>query len=82
MHSGLRDLVAGSAANHTDRIMHMHSGAIHDAMVLSRHIPSAMLFVPSIGGRSHVALENTSEQHLRMGAEVYADAAFAMLGCR
>lgn len=80
MDAGLCALLAHSAASFTDRIIHMHSGAIHDAMVLARHVPSAMLFVPSIGGRSHVSLENTSEHHLRMGAQVFANAAFTMTG--
>jgi N-carbamoyl-L-amino-acid hydrolase len=46
------------------------SGAGHDAMVLSRHIPSAMLFVPSIGGRSHHVAENTSDADIVRGAQV------------
>lgn len=79
MDTGLCALLASSSAGYTGKIMHMHSGAIHDAMVLARHVPSAMLFVPSIGGRSHVALENTSEHHLRLGAEVFANAAFNMI---
>jgi N-carbamoyl-L-amino-acid hydrolase len=44
------------------------SGAGHDAAVLARHVPTAMLFVPSIGGVSHSPLENTSDEHLVLGA--------------
>jgi N-carbamoyl-L-amino-acid hydrolase len=43
------------------------SGAGHDAMCLSRIAPTAMLFVPSIGGRSHVAEEETSPEDLETG---------------
>jgi N-carbamoyl-L-amino-acid hydrolase len=35
------------------------SGAFHDAMYLAGHCPSAMLFVPSIGGISHNPVEAT-----------------------
>lgn len=46
------------------------SGAGHDAMIMARHVPAAMLFVPSIGGRSHHVSENTSEADIVAGAEV------------
>jgi beta-ureidopropionase / N-carbamoyl-L-amino-acid hydrolase len=46
------------------------SGAGHDAMIMARHLPSAMLFVPSIGGRSHHVSEDTSEADIVMGAKV------------
>jgi N-carbamoyl-L-amino-acid hydrolase len=44
------------------------SGAGHDAAVLSRHVPSGMLFVPSTGGISHAPEESTSDEHLVLGA--------------
>lgn len=44
------------------------SGAGHDAAVLSRHVPTGMLFVPSIGGISHAPQEATSDAHLVLGA--------------
>lgn len=50
----------------------MPSGDGHDAMILARHIPSAMLFVPSVGGRSHDISEDTSEVDIRRGAHVFA----------
>jgi beta-ureidopropionase / N-carbamoyl-L-amino-acid hydrolase len=46
----------------------LSSGAGHDAAVLSRHVPSGMLFVPSAGGVSHSPLETTSDEHLVLGA--------------
>ena len=61
------------------RHVDMPSGAGHDAMVFSRHMPSAMLFVPSIGGISHHWTENTSDEDIVMGARVYVDAAARML---
>jgi beta-ureidopropionase / N-carbamoyl-L-amino-acid hydrolase len=44
------------------------SGAGHDAAILARHVPTGMLFVPSIGGVSHSPLEKTSDEHLVLGA--------------
>ena len=46
----------------------LSSGAGHDAAVLSRHVPSGMLFVPSVGGVSHSPRETTSDEHLVLGA--------------
>ena len=50
--------------------MSLPSGAGHDAMVLARHVPAAMLFVPSIGGRSHDIAEDTSKADIIFGAQV------------
>jgi N-carbamoyl-L-amino-acid hydrolase len=60
-------------------VARLHSAAGHDAMVLSRHMPSAMLFVPSIGGISHDIAEDTGEADLVLGCQVAADAAAAIL---
>jgi N-carbamoyl-L-amino-acid hydrolase len=50
------------------RVTKLASGAGHDASVMSRHVPTGMLFVPSIGGISHAPEENTSDEHLVLGA--------------
>ncbi len=50
----------------------MPSGALHDAANVSRLMPVAMLFVPSIGGISHDFAEDTSLEHLVLGAQVLA----------
>ena len=47
----------------------MWSGAGHDAAVLSRHVPTGMIFVPSIGGVSHSPLEQTADADLVRGAQ-------------
>ena len=46
----------------------LSSGAGHDAAVLSHHVPTGMLFVPSIDGISHAPAEATSDVHLVLGA--------------
>jgi N-carbamoyl-L-amino-acid hydrolase len=53
--------------------MRLSSGAGHDSMVLSRHVPTGMLFVPSIGGRSHDVTEDTAEEDLVVGVRVLTD---------
>jgi len=58
----------------------LSSGAGHDAMVLARRIPAGMLFVPSIGGRSHDVSENTSAADIVTGAQVMARAVDRLLG--
>jgi N-carbamoyl-L-amino-acid hydrolase len=52
----------------------MPSGAGHDAQQLARVMPSAMLFVPSIGGISHHVAENTTDEDIVLGCEVLAAA--------
>jgi N-carbamoyl-L-amino-acid hydrolase len=51
----------------------MPSGALHDATNLSRCMPVAMLFVPSIGGISHAFDEDTDDADLVIGLRVLAD---------
>ena len=48
----------------------MISGAGHDASYINQIAPTAMIFVPSIGGRSHVEVENTSWTDCEAGANV------------
>jgi N-carbamoyl-L-amino-acid hydrolase len=74
MANDLRELIASAAAGTGERALLMPSGAGHDAMVLARFIPAAMMFVPSIGGRSHDITENTSDADIVHGCEVLAAA--------
>jgi N-carbamoyl-L-amino-acid hydrolase len=53
----------------------MPSGAGHDAQNIARHMPAAMLFVPSIGGISHHWAEDTKDEDLALGIQVLDDAA-------
>jgi len=50
--------------------LHMVSGAGHDASYMNQVAPTAMIFVPSIGGRSHVEVENTKWEDCEAGANV------------
>ena len=48
----------------------MPSGAGHDAQMLARVCPTAMIFVPSAGGISHNVKEFTCPADLEAGANV------------
>jgi N-carbamoyl-L-amino-acid hydrolase len=47
------------------------SGALHDAAEVARTIPTAMVFVASIGGLSHTEREDSSEADLLTGIEAF-----------
>ena len=51
----------------------MASGAGHDAQMLARMGPAAMVFVPSVGGLSHNPREHTPAAQLVAGANVLLD---------
>jgi N-carbamoyl-L-amino-acid hydrolase len=48
----------------------MTSGAGHDAQMMARLCPTAMIFVPSVGGISHNPAEHTNVEDLNAGANV------------
>lgn len=48
----------------------LNSGAGHDAQMLSRICPSAMIFVPSVAGISHNPAEHTDPDDLAAGCQV------------
>ncbi len=56
----------------------MPSGAGHDSQEMARHLPTAMLFVPSVEGRSHSAAEYTTPQDAARGATVLATALYQL----
>lgn len=50
----------------------MHSGAGHDSQIIAPHVPTGMLFVPSIEGVSHNPAEETKDEDLAQGVEALA----------
>src|SRR5699024_9888214 len=46
----------------------MTSGAGHDAKDISRVAPTGMIFIPSVGGRSHIESELTLDRDIEKGA--------------
>ena len=80
MDAGFQTLIEQAAERHAPGgHLRMPSGAGHDAQILSRRVRSAMMFVPSLNGISHHWSEDTKEEDIVLGAQVFADAAAAIL---
>jgi allantoate deiminase len=75
----LQELLTRAAAAEGAIARSMPSGAGHDAMVLAKHVPAAMLFVPSRAGISHSPDEYTSPEQCELGARVLARAVRALV---
>ena len=76
---GLVDLLAEVARERGFSSHRMTSGAGHDAQMMARITPSAMIFVPSSGGVSHSPKEHTLDDDLVAGAEVMLGAVGRLL---
>ena len=63
-------LVEATAKQLDLSVKRLPSGAGHDAQMLARICPTAMIFVPSVGGISHNVKEYTSPSDLEAGANV------------
>ncbi|HEV2672012.1 MAG TPA: Zn-dependent hydrolase [Gemmatimonadales bacterium] len=74
MHPEVRELLTRAALDCGIETPEMVSGAGHDAQILAARCKVGMLFVPSIGGRSHCPEEATSPRHVELGTRVLARA--------
>jgi N-carbamoyl-L-amino-acid hydrolase len=80
MDPGLQAHIESAAERHAPgRWQRMPSGAFHDAGIISACMPSAMLFIPSIGGISHDFAEDSRDEDIVLGCQVLADAAASIL---
>ena len=66
-------IIEKSSKNRGLETRRMTSGAGHDAQMISRICPTAMIFVPSINGISHNPKESTNEKDLENGANILLD---------
>jgi N-carbamoyl-L-amino-acid hydrolase len=64
------ELVERTAAALGHSVRRMPSGAGHDAQMIARLCPTAMIFVPSVDGLSHNVAEHTEPADLAAGADV------------
>jgi N-carbamoyl-L-amino-acid hydrolase len=75
-------MIASVIESHTKQLdlssIRMTSGAGHDAQMMARVCPSAMIFVPSVGGISHNPAERTDAVHLEGGANVLLNVMFEL----
>lgn len=67
---GMIDLVETTAQRLGHSTRRMPSGAGHDAQMLARVCPTAMVFVPSVNGLSHNIAEYTKPEDVEAGANV------------
>lgn len=74
MHPALQSALIQAAETCGASWRTMPSGAGHDSQEMARHLPTAMLFVPSVEGRSHSPAEYTTPQDAARGATVLATA--------
>ncbi|MBV9828462.1 MAG: Zn-dependent hydrolase [Alphaproteobacteria bacterium] len=70
----VRDAASAQGYAHQDII----SGAGHDAVYMARVAPTAMIFVPCVGGISHNEIEDATPADLTAGANVLLN---ALLDC-
>jgi hydantoinase/carbamoylase family amidase len=70
----LRTALVESAAEQGIDYLEMPSGAAHDAQEVARIADAAMIFVPSVGGRSHCPEEETSYEGIALGVDVLTGA--------
>ena len=80
MDEGFQAALERAAERHAPGLhVRMPSGAGHDAQILTYVMPSAMLFVPSIGGISHHIAEDTKPEDIVLGCQALASAAADIL---
>ncbi|HEY7059900.1 MAG TPA: Zn-dependent hydrolase [Chloroflexota bacterium] len=68
----VREAVAAAARAEGLRHLAMPSGAGHDSQIMAEHVPTGMIFVPSVGGRSHCPEEYTEIERIVPGVRVLA----------
>jgi beta-ureidopropionase / N-carbamoyl-L-amino-acid hydrolase len=69
MAAPMRALVRSACIARDPHAVDIASGAGHDAMCVAHVAPTGMIFVPSIGGRSHVGDERTEPADLELGVD-------------
>lgn len=80
--AGLANEIEASAKRLGFSSRRMTSGAGHDAQMIARIAPAAMIFVPSRGGISHNPREHTDDDQLIQGAQVLLDVVSRRLSAR
>lgn len=66
----LLDVLTESVDELKYQAIRFYSGAGHDAQFIAKIAPTAMVFVPSVDGKSHCEIEQTSEEDCWKGANV------------
>ncbi len=78
--AGMADLIERTAKGFGFSVRRMTSGAGHDAQMMQRVAPTAMIFVPSVDGISHNVREFTKPEDLEAGANVLLQVMLELAG--
>lgn len=81
MHPALQEFIRRSAEEAGFTQMDLFSGAGHDAMVIGPHLPTAMIFIPSVKGLSHRPDEYTPIEDLARGTQVLLSSLLKIDAC-
>lgn len=76
--AGVRDQLEAAARAEGLRYLVMPSGAVHDSQMMVQHFPTGMVFVPSVGGRSHCPDEYTELERIVPGVRLLARALYQL----
>ena len=66
----ITDALADCAEKAGVEFLRMNSGAVHDCCLIADVAPIGLIFVPSLGGRSHVPQEDTPWADIEKGVKV------------
>ncbi|MCQ8213546.1 M20 family metallo-hydrolase [Cetobacterium somerae] len=77
--SNILDIIEESIKIREYSYTKLYSGANHDTSILGEYIPSAMIFVPSINGRSHCKEEFTKKIDIKVGCQVLCDTIYKLV---
>jgi allantoate deiminase len=72
MDSDIQQIIERAAGEHGADAHALPSGAGHDSQMWAMRVPTAMIFVPSVDGRSHCPQEYTTDVDCAVGAAVLA----------
>lgn len=78
--TGLGALLREKAAERQLAVRDMVAAAGHDSVLIAPLCPSAMLFVPSVGGITHNPNEYSTREQVARGAQVLLDAVLTLAG--
>ena len=70
----LNQILFQVAQEHGISPLFLKSGPAHDTAEIGRIVPSALLFVPSKKGLSHCPQEDTSDEHICLGTQIFEQA--------
>ncbi|MEC5423281.1 Zn-dependent hydrolase [Virgibacillus sp. C22-A2] len=69
-HPEIVNLICNGSKKLGYSVKRMFSGAGHDAKYINRIAPTSMIFLPSVGGKSHVEAELTLDSDIEKGANI------------